>query len=311
MKAGPSTTHLSHGSLITRAGICAACLTAATFAQDGSLGLADILEQFQSVSSLHFAASADATLLTSAVCCVDIEVNTAIEGTMEYWAAGDMYRLKSYMDPAKYPGMDSQVAYDGQHFQLLLNSGSLLTFSAQDNASVVMMLPNPLLALLQFRYPLTDANAQFRLRLKDVINDVTPDEFWNVNWVIVEEAGRVFERAEFPGGTYEGQPYVHHVFVEPGTQNKLVRIDRVSSEGAVLTSAEFSHYVRIDTPTGPTFWPKSVILTTFDVQGNPVAKMSFVITELSLNAAIPQEIFTISTVGVQTIWDDDLQMFVQ
>lgn len=284
----------------------ATAISAVATAQD----LADVLGQFKSISSIHFAASVDAGLVANATCCADIEPDSVIEGTFEYWAADGKYRFNSYMDPTKYPGMDCQVAYDGQYFQLLQNSESILTFSSQDNANAVMMLPNPLLQLLQFRYPLTDANAQLRLRLKDVISDVTPAEFLNVNWVTVEEAGRVLERAEFPGGTYQGQTYVHHVLVEPGIRNKPIRIDRVSVDGTTLTSTQFAHYFRITTANGPTYWPRSVIISVSDAQGVKVGKMSFVITNFSLDGAILQEAFTISTEGVQTVWDDDLEVFI-
>lgn len=313
MKGDVSPTYFPRVSSICWLAVCTAWLAAPSFAQDGDPDLREVVEQFQSVSSLHFTASVDLRVFSADLvgCCVGIAADgTVISGKMEYWAAGDMYRLNSYMDPAKYPGMDSEFAYDGQHFQLLLKSGSVLTYSAQDNASVVIMLPNPLLELLQFRYPFTEANAGLRLRLKDVISDQIPEEFWNVNCVNVEENGQVLERAEFPGGTYQGQQYVHHVFTLPGSRNKPLRIDWVTTE-ATISSAEFSHYFRVATTSGPTFWPRSVILRAFDSQGKRAAEMSFVITDFSVNAAIPQEIFTISTVGVQTVWDDDLQMFVQ
>ncbi len=288
--------------------------------------LRDLLAQFQSISSLQFEALVEASS-SIAFCPCDpdpvwidpdarqapkpreIAVGVPIQGRMEYSAAGDAYKIVSFMDPSGYPGMDTQFAYDGQHFQMLHPGGRLLTYSAQDNATLLMTLPNPVLELIQFRYPESDENYATRLRLKDVIMDQTADEFWNVVWIEVAEEGRRLERAEFPGGTYEGREYVHHVFTAPGARNKPLRIDRVTDDG-ILTSTEFSHYLEVGTDDGPTFWPQHMVLRAFDEGGAEVAMLSYIITRFSLNAPVARESFALSTVGVDRVWNDDGEQFV-
>jgi hypothetical protein len=269
---------------------------------------------------MQFSASVEITLSEAVAQCCIVDIaptgfadarasDPRIMGEIEYWAAGDNYRINSYVDPAKYPGMDTQVAYNGERFQLLRLSASTLSYSVRDSASLLPILPNPLLELLQFRYPVTDENSPYRLRLKDIVKDKIPDAFWNVEWVSVKEKHRILERAEFPGGTYEGQEYVHAVYAVPGSRNKPVRIDRVTARGPV-TSAEFSHYFRVDTADGPSFWPRRVVLKAFDVEGEQVGKISFIITSFSLGAKIPPETFTISLEAAERVWDDDRAEFV-
>jgi hypothetical protein len=120
--------------------------------------------------------------------------------------------------------------------------------------------------------------------------------------------GRVFERAVFPGGVYEEVPYVHHVYAIPEKQNMPVRIDRVGPDG-LSTSAEFSHYFKVDTPLGTTYWPRGIVLRAYDGAGGVVGSISYVITEFSLNEPIPAEVFTIERGEVAKVWNDDLRQF--
>lgn len=226
--------------------------------------------------------------------------------------SGDRYRVNNYVDPNLYPGMDTQFAYDGQRFQLLRPSAGMFSFSSQDNDVILPTLPNPILELVQFCYPVTDANLQRRLRFKDIIGASAPIDVQNVTWTVAHEEGRSLHRAVCPGGTYEGRQYVHHVYAAPNSHNKPKRIDRITVDGVLITSSEFSRYIEAATPDGPTFWPQRVVLKAFDDKGARAGKISFNIMAFSLNAEPPrQEVFSISTEGVERAWDDDLQQLVQ
>lgn len=276
--------------------------------------LSDLFNQFQSISSLSFSAAVVLEVSSGVVidCCEAI-ANTAgqsIFGQLDYWAANDRYRVISYVDPVAFPGMASEVAYDGKRFQLLRSDGTL-SYSSHDHATLLPVLLNPLLELVKFRYPLTDESYQFELRLKDVQLDRAPSGFFNVQWVKVYRAGQALERAEFPGGTYEGRAYVHHVYTLPGHRNMPVRIERVTTDGVVMTSAEFSDYCQVDAAKGPTYWPRQVVLRAMDSEGSDAVKITYRIDALQVDAPIPDEVFVIDPQAAARIWDDDRQEFVR
>jgi hypothetical protein len=273
--------------------------------------LKDLITQFQSASSLSFSASVAQVFSSSNAPPCEAEPSPPpepVEGQLDYLASGDNYRINSYLEPDKAPGMQTQVAWDGQKFQLLLSNGTL-SCSSRNSASLLPILPNPLLELLQFRYPLTDENYRFDISLKDVRDDRIPDEFFNVVWTRVEEGDRILERAVFPGGTYEDQTYVHQVYTLPGHRNMPVRIDRVTKSGRI-TSAEFSDYVRLESSQGPTFWPRNVVLLAFDLDGIEAGRISYAIGNLAVNTEHPKAAFVLDPAAATRIWDDDRGTFV-
>lgn len=275
-----------------------ACLTLATLlsaatAHAGTGGLDDLFRQFQTLTSLHFTADA----------AVEIDCSDAgqpagsaaapaarpVFGHFEYWAAGPKYRIRSHAD---LPGMSIDVAWNGSQYQLLLPSG-VLSVGSTDSDTILPTLPNPLLQLVQFCYPETDANLGVELRLRHIQGDDVPDEFWSVQWTPTSLDGEPVERAIFPGGTWQGRTYVHHVYARPGEHRTPLRIDRVDTNNVVFTSAEFSDYRRIDTADGPTWWPHQVLLQAFDEQGRRAGWVLYKITTLEVNTPLPAEAFTI------------------
>lgn len=304
--------------------------------------LGDLIAQFEQRSSLTFAASVELLLFrTDMFADSDAfapvpgvplssrlrrlvgperpfvpQAGVPISGRLEYRASGDRYRIASDLEPDKYPGLQSQVAYDGETFQLLLDN-NFFSYSEQDKGTALPVLPNPVLELLQFRYPLADANYGLELRLKDIWNDRVPQEFRkvglrdvkNVTWTEVREGDRLLERAIFPGGTFEDQRYVLHVLVEPGRRNMPVRIDRVSDSGQ-RASTEFSDYIRLDSAGGPSFWPKKVVIRAFESDETEVARVSFAISDIVLDAEYPQAAFTLDSCSATNVWDDDRGAFV-
>jgi hypothetical protein len=293
----------------------------------GARDLSSLFARFQFISSLHFLADAEIVLSPAALSrCIgpaieppnaivgDNNLTTivpAIFGRMEYWMSGDRYRVNNYVDPSLYPGMDTQFAYDGQRFQLLRPSAGTLSYCSQDNNDILMTLPNPILELIQFCYPVTDADFQRRLRLKDVVHAQAPVELQNIAWEAIRSDGRALHRAQFPGGTYEGRNYVHDVYTLPSSHDKPRRIDRITADGTRITSSEFSRYLEVATADGPAFWPQRIVLRAFDGNGIQAGKISFSITEFSMNDPARQDVFTISTEGVEHVWDGDLKKYVR
>ena len=276
--------------------------------------LSDLVVQFQRVSSLHLSASVKIKASSALQdCCPQPDPDPKadsdpIPGRFEYWATGDRYRISSYVDSQRYPEMQTQVAFDGQMFQLLRSDGTL-SHSADDTSALLPVLPNPLLELLQFCYPLSDATAQFDIRLKDVQSDGAAQRFDSVQWSMVREGDRSLERAILPGATYEERAYLHYVYVAPGSRHMPLRIDRVTDTGRI-TSTEFFDYERVQGQGGPTFWPRRIVLRAYDSQGREAGNISFSIDHIAVDAEIRDGAFSIDPHTAQRIWDDSRQGFV-
>ncbi|MCK6456540.1 MAG: hypothetical protein L6Q92_08430 [Phycisphaerae bacterium] len=287
--------------------------------------LSDLFAQFQSLSSI--AMTADVTVVVdSSVNCLEYlppderpltgshqeqqnPDTTTVTGRYEFWADADRYRVNSYLDPAKLPGMQTEVAFDGFRFQLLLSNGTL-SYASRDHSTLLPVLQNPLLELLQFRYPLTDETRDTEIRLKDVVRDQVSPEFWAREWTTVEIGDRKLERAEFPGGRYEGHEYVHHVFAMPGQRSRPIRIDRVSDR-RLHTASEFLDYRQADSAAGPAWWPHRIILRAFSDEGETVGSITFVINYFRVDGTIPDSTFRISPTHALRVWDDDARQFVR
>ena len=289
--------------------LCMATLWICQPASGAPPDLSDLLRQFQSVSSLHFEADVELFVQSTAEEMREaITTDVPVLAVLSYWAEGDLYRYNSHADRQQFPGMHTEVAYDGRHFQMLFSTGTL-TFSAQESSAQLPILPNPLLEVLQFRYPVTDTNRHSRLRLKDVCRDRVPAAFFQREWTIVEEGGRRLEKAVFPGGIYDGQEYESHVYVAPDARNKPLRIDRVTAQ-RTLTTSVFSDYLRVETPGGSTDWPRAVEIRAFDTQGREAVRISFTLSVLEVNETVSSEVFVIDQENAARVWDDDRQEFV-
>lgn len=315
-------TILAHSRFTSVAVMClgAALAQAPHRATADSGDLRDLVQQFQSASSLAFWAELQMELSPSAMGEMADELAipasgdqvppAPVFGHIEYWASGDHYLIDSQLDPDRFPEMQTRVAYDGQRFQLLLSNG-VLTTSAHESATIVTPVPNPLFELLQFRYALTDNNYQFELRLKDIQHDSIPDSFWNAEWTLLEDSGRALERAVFPGGVYEQRPYEFHVYVLAGERNRPIRIDRVAPDGRIYTSAAFSDYRRVDAVGGTGWWPHEVVLQAYDDQGQTAVKATYWLVSLGVDAPVSEEVFTIRAACAERVWDDDQRQFVE
>lgn len=269
--------------------------------------LSELFAHLQSLDSVHLSATSSiwAPVLSQ---CVDTQQNLSapLDGQFEYWATGDKYYLKSWAEPDKYPGIQTEVAYDGEKFQLLRSDGTL-SVSSTDSDTLLPVLPNPLWELVRFRYPVTDQNAGAELKFNAIKQDDVPESFWEVDWHSVPEFGQPLERAVFPGGSFEGKSYVHHVYAPEDEHHKPVRIDRVRPDGLLLTRTEFSNYQQVS----GAWWPYQIVLRAFDDAGKSVGYIAYTVTELEINPSIPSGVFTIPPASAARVWDDDAAAFVE
>lgn len=276
--------------------------------------LADFVLQFQTLDSVHIHASVDLRILdNNGVDLGPAGEGEVIEGAFSYWASGEKYRIDSHMDPDLYPGMMTSIAFDGENFQMLLGDSQILAVSSQDTDRAAMMLPNPIAEMLQFLYPLTDENLTKRVRLKDIqTNDTLIAQTANVAWMPHEQgvlAVEHLERAIFPGGTYAGIEYEHHVYVQPGKRHRPIRIERVAHDGMVLTRTHLSHYDAVQFGEGVAHWPRHIVLEGYNPNAERAGYATFIILNLKLNEPIDDSIFTLDREG-KKVWDEDALQYI-
>lgn len=282
-----------------------------------SEGLRALFTQFQADRGLYFKSFVE-ILIIRADASYPAEyqsvVGTPIGAEVEYWAEGERYHYRSHVEGDNLACYNGAVAFDGDRFQILFEGSKVLSVSSTDKAGVFGVLPNPILQLVQFRYPVNDQNDPVFVRLKDIRADQVEESFWNVIWTdfIPPPNGpnHALRRAQFPGGVIEGEDYVQHVYVPAGSSNQLTRIEWVTTTGRMFASVEFGDYLTLGAGVDQTCWPRSVVMTGYEPDGMPAIEMRYTLTDLVVNTEIPVETFRIVPPEGAKVWDDDAQAFV-
>lgn len=270
--------------------------------------LRELMSQFQVATSMSFGANVELIIgpphehQTCAIPVPDPTLSIPIGGRFELRAADARYLTISHVDPTHMPWMQAEVGYDGIKYQLLLSDGTL-SLQSSDSASILPILPNPLLQLVTFRYPLTDANFETEIRIQDIWNDQIPESFWQVSWSTFLDEGLIRERALFPGGSYEGRSYLHHVITPLGRRRTPVRIDRIDDQGKLLTRAEFSDYHTTEGENGSGYSPYRIVLKSFVGDNVLAVQISYTVTEFSVGQPMVDSEFIVPENHAQRVWD--------
>lgn len=282
-----------------------------------SEGLRSLFSQFQADRGLYFKSLVEILVIRAdATYPAEYQsvVGTPVGAEVEYWADGERYHYRSHVEGNSLTCYNGAVAFDGDHFQILFDDAKVLSVSSTDKAGVLGVLPNPILQLVQFRYPVDDRNDPVFVRLKDIRADQVGESFWNVTWTdfIPPPNGpnRALKRAQFPGGVFEGEDYVQYVYVPAGSSHQLARIEWVTTTGRMFASVEFGDYLTSGTGVDQTCWPHSVVMTGYESDGTPALEMRYTLTDLFVNTEIPVEMFRIVPPEGAKVWDDDAQAFV-
>lgn len=223
-----------------------------------------------------------------------------VDGSFAYVADTDKWRIDSYLDPTKYPGMNTTLLYDGAQFAYQAHEMSVLSVqSGPAPASLGMMLLNPAFESIQFLFPLDQTNEGAQAQLADVKAVTANTTLGSVTWTPVLVNGKTLDRAEFPGSTYNGIVYTHHVYAKSNAHDRPLIIDRVDAAGGVITRTQLSHYDDVISPTGSnSAWPRNVTWQVFDPNdGGLVGEISMVIDGVSINqpTQIAQGVFDVAS----------------
>lgn len=281
-----------------------------------SIALRALFSQFQALIGVELTAST-AVLIHHASPDDPAELQQAkghpVLGQVSYWAAGSRYRYVSCTDPLRLPGLNSDVAYDGEKYQLLLSDGTL-SVSPTDSPAILPGVPNPIFEFLQFRYPVTDANYGVQIRLTDVQADSVPESFWNVSWTNApqthSDAPVSCRYADFPGGVCQGQAYIFRVYVSPASELRPCRIERVGSDGRLLSSADFSGYKTWGPASSSLVFPQSIVLFGYLPDQTPGVEVVIEVNAISVNPDTQVSTFQINPTKAVRVWDDLNQTFV-
>lgn len=275
---------------------------------------ADFLSALRRARAVHLAAQATLRIFDRDGKYSDQRIASVkgepLAGYLEYWVSGERYRVNSWVDPAKLPGLVVQVAYDGEQFQVLLSDGTLSVSRKGDRTWALPVLPDPLLELLQVHYPLGDDNANTVLRFKDVQQrEPRRVDFSALQWQRATVGDRLVERAVSPGAVYEGRPYEFAIYVPYGARRPIYRIER-ASDRRLLTRTEFAEWGPVMTDNGPVDLPHSVRLWAFNDSEETAIDIAFVITQLEVDAEPPPAVFALDPAQARQVWDDDAGRFI-
>lgn len=222
-------------------------------------------------------------------------------GTFSFWSRGAKYRQDMYMDPARYTEVDTSIAFNGFEFQVHRRDLDSLAFGTGDQTMFGMGLPNPLMEVLQFLYPLTDDNWMHEITLQAVQTD---EDLWDrvagVEWD--QQAPSSAPIGYFPGGTLHGISYTYEVhFVADGDLLLPIAIHMMTSGGTWMSTMLSDYF-----SASGQWWPGVIEHTVYD--GMDVEEeMTYVVTDFHAEPDFDDSIFTLDDSSVSFIWDADEQ----
>jgi len=235
-----------------------------------------------------------------------------INGEYQYLAEDGKYRILSRLDSDVFSSIDTEVAFDGETFQLLRNDRSVLSFGSGDRDIGTVTLPNPFLAILSFLYPQDDATWEQAPKLQDAaLTEDVEQLISSVEWSPQLIDNRELDTASFPGAMMEGVPYTFRVGADTAVRSEPLRIDYVSTEtGNVIASIAFSHFRAADQGGEGQRWPRVVEFRAYQGNGDPLATLKYVVLELEIDQPYPGQAYWIDLNEADALWSDDLQMFL-
>src|ERR1700690_190636 len=118
-----------------------------------------------------------------------------VDGTQEYWANGDKYRILQLKNTSMFPGTSHDVRWDGERFQWFNVADSTLILSTQAKQNTPYLAePIPLLPLVFLNPGNNDLGV--KLSLADLCSRETLGRLPKAHFV-----GSTDSEVEFPGGS--------------------------------------------------------------------------------------------------------------
>ena len=282
-----------------------------SFGNDLAGRLKELKDQYQSIDSIHLKASTDATV-DLALIGGEPGTTDVVHNTYEYWAKDRNYRFKSFYESKTMPRMHWDVAYNGTFFQMYDREISRFTFGREDKDPVPMAPVNPLYHPLTFLSRNDDNCRTCTLKLIDVTNDnIWEKKIAKAKLITTSDQTPGQMVAEFPGGVMDGKDFVFHVYFGDNPDWLPVRINRVETNGTVITSTVIEEYESVTIDGRILYLPKSVDWTLPSEEGRLPIRFRTNVEQCQINKELPPDIFTIDYSSADIVWDDDLRVFLK
>ncbi len=282
-----------------------AVIAAAAAAQSS---LDSLVEQFAGLEQISFNADVAATFQAPDE---GIPPGTVINGSFDYQADGVMWRKASHLDSELYPGMNTEIAYDGSWYQYHMRESDVLSVSlGHDERMMGMTLLNPIFLFAQFLVPVDDTGS-------DVLLDHvrTAAQEWTDPGIDWSEAGSPEApamRGVLPGDVAEGRPYDIDIVLPIDDPAAPIVMEMVAQDGAVMMRSTFAGFVFLDNAGVQERWPTHAVFEVLGETGESMLEMSMDIRNLRVGGPPAEDAgYSLDVDDISTVWFDEGQTFLK
>jgi len=263
-------------------------------------------KKYSNLRSVHIVADAQITLFGA-----NFRVGN---GSYEYWAEGNLYKMKCLADPNLGFLTDVDVSYDGKRFYFFDHASGILSFQQQDVSKTTGALPNPLFMPVDFLSTDDDDCPFCALRMTD-FKSLSARWEDRASRIELNSQGRDETKGyaltdfEMPGGTKAKRAFKFRVReAETGDGGvRTTRIDRDGLDGKLLTSMTFDNFM----PTALGEFPRTISSEGFDENSNLIFRMVYTVNKLEINQRTEERVFAIDYDEAERVWDSDARKLVK
>jgi hypothetical protein len=221
-----------------------------------------------------------------------------IDGTQEYWADGDKYRILQLKNTSMFPGTSHDVRWDGERFQWFNVADSTLIFSRKARQNTPYLAEPVALLPVAFLNPAGD-DVGVKLSLADLESDGVRSRLPKGHHVGTD--GTEFE---FPGGKIGPTDFTYRVDFGRSPSYLPTKIRRISSDGVELSTTELS-YQAVSCAQGIVYLPRTAKLTNRTTDNRVIMVAAYSVSSIEADTAITPETFTLDFQTAKNVIDID------
>jgi hypothetical protein len=240
-------------------------------------------------------------------------IGEPIMGSFRFIASGEGWRKGSVLDPDKYPGMNVEVADDGEWHQYFDHASGTLSIGVSGPARATgMELPNPFLSLGQF-----------------LISPMEQEQSVEVPFAEMRARAGLFDSSSLhPDGAGSLVLDAHSEDGDPGQRSVLTpgreddtglikSIERIDPQGRLLTRTRFEDWSPADDAVpgpGVALWPRLVTFHAYDPgTAEQVGSIQMRITALETGGlrVDPFDAFRLNWSLAENFWISDEEVFIR
>ena len=282
--------------------VCLLAITANCNATELETRMKKLEDQYRNIPPIHFEANQTITF--------DGPADKRVMKTVyTYWGQEEKYRTDfSFIDEIDPKNTKTlNFAYNGQRFQRLDLSGSILNYRKED-INITPGLPhNPMIyPLIYSRAFLLDPKIKgTHLRLKDLDSDSLWNSLLTNSKVIQHDKsnGTMMVELSYKGN---GDQYTYHLHFGKTPDYIPQRVDVIAKDGKTVSIVTINEFQSVESQGKISYWPK-VISFQINMPDGKILLQSTV-TSLELSKELPPGIFDLDFARADVVWDDDLEI---